>query len=175
MTAAPGSGAGSGQSEALLAELQWVHGMIREDLSRVRRLAADAAAGQPAADVRAGLGALAVGSPIWSLRAHCLGHCSFVHAHHSLESRVLFPAVLRSDPALAAVVAKLEADHVAVAGLLEQVEAAVESLADADTPTGRQRLVDALQTLAADLLTHLDYEEEHLAPTLRSWPQWPVR
>jgi hypothetical protein len=162
------------RAEALLAELRWVHGMIRDDLRRVRGLAQDAAAGEPADDVLAGVGALAVGSPTWSLRAHCLGHCSFVHSHHSLESRLLFPAVLKSDPALGPVVAKLEADHVAVAGLLEQVEAAAEALVDGDTGPARQRLVDVLQTLADELLAHLDYEEEHLAPTLRGWQQWPA-
>jgi len=33
--------------------------------------------------------------------------------------------------------------------------------------------VIALEQLAADLLMHLDYEEEHTAAILRTWSGWP--
>jgi hypothetical protein len=71
------------------------------------------------------------------------------------------------------VVDKLEADHENVAGLLDEVEAAAAQLADTDSAEYRDRLVIALEQLAADLLMHLDYEEEHTAAILRTWSGWP--
>jgi hypothetical protein len=37
----------------------------------------------------------------------------------------------------------------------------------------RQRLVDALERLAEDLLAHLRFEEEQISGTLRTWTRWP--
>ena len=33
--------------------------------------------------------------------------------------------------------------------------------------------VTALRTLSDDLLAHLQYEEEHISGTLRTWTRWP--
>ncbi len=38
----------------------------------------------------------------------------------------------------------------------------------ADAAAGR-----ALQQLSADLLAHLQYEEDHISGTLRTWSDWP--
>jgi hypothetical protein len=71
------------------------------------------------------------------------------------------------------VVDKLEADHAHVSGLLDEVEAASHQLGQAGEPAARGRLVTALRTLSADLLAHLEYEEEHISGTLRTWTRWP--
>jgi hypothetical protein len=159
--------------EALVAELTWVHDMIRRDLSAVRRMAADVAAGLPAADISRGLRALATNGPLWQLKINCLRYCRFVHSHHHAESMMLFPELRRADPALDPVVDKLEADHVHVSGLLDGVEAAASDLGAAESPPTRQRLVEALETLSVDLLAHLQYEEEQISPMLRTWTRWP--
>jgi hypothetical protein len=159
--------------EALVAELKWVHDMIRRDLSTVRRMAADVADGLPAADVRRGLRALATNGPLWQLKINCLRYCRFVHSHHHAESMMLFPELRRADPALDPVVDKLEADHVHVSGLLAEVEAAASDLDTAENPETRRRLAGALDTLSVDLLAHLQYEEEQISPTLRTWAAWP--
>jgi hypothetical protein len=161
--------------EALVEELTWIHGMIRRDLATVRRMALDVAAGLPAADVRAELASLAANGPLWQLKINCLQYCRFVHAHHHAESLLLFPELRRANPALGPVVDKLEADHAAVSDLLDDVEAAARSLGGQDDPAVRQRLVDALQRLAADLLAHLQYEEDHVSDTLRTWTRRPYR
>ena len=162
------------RGEALLAELRWVHDVIRRSLGTVGRLADAVRAGHPAERVRAGVKALGADGAVVSLRLNCLSHCRFVHAHHGAESHLLFPAVRRTDPALGGVVDRLEADHRAVAGLLEDVEAAADMLVDRDTAAGRGRVADALAALADLLLGHLAYEEEQLAPVLRSWDRWPA-
>jgi Hemerythrin HHE cation binding domain len=166
------------QGEALVAELKWVHSMIRRDLATVRQMAADVAAGLPAEEVTAALRTLAANGPLWQLRINCLQYCRFVHSHHQAESVMLFPELRRADPALNLVVDKLEADHVRVSGLLNDVEAAARDLSRSENggahrPAPRQRLTAALDTLSADLLAHLQYEEEQISGTLRTWTTWP--
>src|SRR6202011_2446678 len=89
------------------------------------------------------------------------------------ESVLLFPELRRADPALNPVVDKLEADHAHISDLLADVEAAARDLSAAENPVARQRLGQALETLSADLLAHLQYEEEQISPTLRTWASWP--
>jgi hemerythrin-like domain-containing protein len=137
-------------------------------------LAADVAAGLPADEVRRSIRSLATDGPLWQLKINCLQYCHFVHSHHRAESALLFPALRRSNPALNPVVDKLEADHARVSDLLDQVEGAARTLGGADDHV-RQKLVRALEDLAADLLTHLRYEEEQISDTLRTWKRWPGR
>ena len=48
----------------MVAELKWVHNMIRRDLRTVRQMAAEsAAAGRAAGEIRAGIGSLAAKRP----------------------------------------------------------------------------------------------------------------
>ncbi len=171
--AATGPAGANPRGEALVAELRWVHDMIRSDLGAIRQMAADAAAGRPAGALREAVRNLAMASPVWQLKVNCLQHCRIVHSHHTHESIILFPALRRANPALSPVVDKLEADHQHVSGLLGEVEDAARDLGEAAGDKARQRLATALDTLAADLLAHLDYEEQHIADTLRTWTRWP--
>jgi uncharacterized membrane protein YccC len=157
----------------MAAELKWVHDMIRHDLGVIRQMAADTEAGQPAGAIRGAIQSLASGSAVWQLKVSCLQHCRFVHSHHTHESILLFPALRQSNPALNAVVDKLEADHAHISDLLDEVEAASDRLGQAGEPAIRERLATALRTLSDDLLAHLQYEEEHISGTLRTWTRWP--
>jgi hypothetical protein len=164
--------ASSPQGEALVAELKWVHRLIRRDLQTVRGLAADVRAGLPGDEAAAAIQSLEVGGPLWRLKINCLQYCRFVHAHHHAESALLFPRLRASNPALGPVVDKLEADHAQVSDLLDEVTTAAAALADQEEPALRTRLIDALSGLSAVLLAHLDYEEDHIAGTLRTWAGW---
>ncbi|HEX4658457.1 MAG TPA: hemerythrin domain-containing protein [Streptosporangiaceae bacterium] len=159
--------------EALVAELRWVHDMIRRDLETVRRMAGEVAAGLPAGAVRAGIRSLATNGPLWQLKINCLQYCHVVHSHHHAESIMLFPELRRTNPALNPVVDKLETDHANVSGQLDEVEAAAQALGGREDPALRQRLTGALQDLSTDLLAHLRYEEDHISDTLRTWTAWP--
>jgi Hemerythrin HHE cation binding domain len=164
------------RGEAMVAELRWVHGMIRQDLRTIRQLAADSAAGVAAAEIQAGIRSLAASGPLWQLKINCLQYCRFVHGHHHAESVMLFPALRRANPSLNSVVDKLEADHASVSGLLDAVESAARELRDGTEPAARDRLTDTLRQLSTDLLAHLQYEEDHISDTLRTlsaWPSWP--
>jgi hypothetical protein len=161
------------RGEAMVAELKWVHDMIRRDLRTVRQLAADVASGLPASQIRAGVRSLAASGPLWQLKINCLQYCRFVHSHHHAESIMLFPGLRRANPALSPVVDKLEADHLSISGLLDEVGEAAQKLSSGEDPAVRERLIQALQKLSTDLLAHLQYEEENISDTLRALPGWP--
>jgi hypothetical protein len=158
--------------DALVQELKWVHRLIRRDLQTVRALAADVSAGLPGDDAAAAIQSLEVGGPLWQLKINCLQYCRFVHSHHRAESALLFPRLRLTNPALGPVVDKLEADHAEVSELLDDVSAAAADLASQEDPVARRRLAVALASLSTVLLAHLDYEEVHIADTLRSWAGW---
>jgi len=157
----------------LLAELQWVHSMVRQDLQACTDLANAVAGGAPASYVHTELASLQTSRPLFQLRISCLRYCAFVHSHHAAEDVALFPAVRRAAPGMAAVVDKLEADHRAVSDLLDAVQAAGEELADPNHHPARERLVGALNGLTEPLLEHLAFEEESLAPVFDGWDRWP--
>jgi hypothetical protein len=164
MTGAPGDG--------LVAELTWVHRLIRRDLETVGRLAAEVTDGLPGPDAVAVIRSLEVGSPLWQLKVNCLQYCRFVHAHHHAESAMLFPRLRLANPELGPVVDKLESDHLKVSDLLDDVSAAALDLTETETEGTRKRLADALSDLGRELLAHLDYEEENISATLRTMGGW---
>jgi Hemerythrin HHE cation binding domain len=157
------------QGEALYQDLLWVHGLLRQDLATVERLAVEAVEGAAAEDVVAGVRALETTGPLWRLRASCLHYCRFVHHHHRLEDMALFPELRRVNPALGPVVERLQDDHRMVAGLLEAVESAASVLERDDGSEARAAVAGALDALAAHLLSHLELEEASVAETLRRW------
>jgi hypothetical protein len=161
-------------SDPLLEELRQVHDMLRFDLATCRRLASAAVDGTPDSVVRDGLERLQTRSLLFQLRLNCLSYCQLVHAHHGREDVGLFPAVRRSAPHLGSAVDRLEADHRAVSMLLDEVETSADDLAHDGAEAARARLSSALLLLSDHLLEHLEYEEETLAPVLRTWDGWPT-
>ena len=83
---------------------------------------------------------------------------------------MLFPAVRRAAPHLAATVDRLEADHREVSAVLHEIEGLTHDL---DESSARTALVEALTRLSTGLLVHLAYEEETIGPVLDSWDEWP--
>jgi hypothetical protein len=165
-------GAAPGPGEGMVAELKWVHDMIRRDLRTVRRLADEVEAGLPGPQASAVVQALEVGSPLWQLKINCLQYCRIVHMHHHGESMMIFPRLRASDPALGPVVDKLEADHARVSDLLDDVSAVAMKLAERENADSRKRLAEALAILSDVLLEHLQYEEDNISATLRTWTNW---
>jgi iron-sulfur cluster repair protein YtfE (RIC family) len=156
----------------LFNELLWVHSMVRRDLAVVSRLAGAAAEGVDPVEIRAELAALKTNGPLWQLKVNCLHYCRFVHSHHRMEDVAIFPTLRRVNPDLNPVIDRLEADHRAVAILLDRVEQAAESLVEGNGQRQRDELVETLEALATTLLEHLAFEERSVAATLgrmRSW------
>ena len=157
----------------LVRELLWIHGILRSDLAVVRRLAEEVLDGKDPESISREIARLQTQSPLWQFKANCVYYCRLVHAHHNGEDAHLFPALRRSDPAMEPVVDRLEADHRKVSDILDQVEAAARDLRNDDVSSHRDRVVDSLNLLAEHLLAHLDYEEQSISPTLRTWRSWP--
>lgn len=157
----------SEQGKAFFEELLWVHSVVRRDLVIVRSLADEVLDDLPAEDVQAQIDELQTNGPLWQLKDNCLNYCRFVHGHHGAEDALLFPRLRMTNPGLAPVVDKLEADHRVVSDLLDDVEDAARALSADDCEATRERVSNALKLLETELLTHLAFEEEFAGPTIR--------
>jgi hemerythrin HHE cation binding domain-containing protein len=155
------------QGHAMFQELLYIHGAIRHDLQVVERLATGVLDGLPPGQLQAEIRDLQTNGPLWQLKVNCLRYCRFVHLHHHMEDVAFFPRLRATNPAIAPVVDKLEADHRRVSDLLDEVEAAAAALDADDCEASRRRVADALGTLALSLLEHLDFEERSAGPTIR--------
>ena len=155
------------RGRAMFEELLWVHSAIRRDLETVEQLAAGVSEGLAGEVVEDALADLKTNGPLWQLKVNCLRYCSFVHAHHGAEDRLLFPALRAADSSIDSVVDRLEADHARVSDLLDIVEDAARKLTETDHGDARQRVIDGLGELHGHLLEHLDYEELNVGPTMR--------
>lgn len=160
------------QGRAIYQELLWVHTAIRRDLATVSELAGSVEAGMAAQEVRDRIRGLQTNGPLWQLKINCLQYCRFVHAHHNHEDSLFFPRLRAANPELAPVVDRLEADHRRVSDLLDETESAASALGEEDGEVTRRRLGTALDSLAEQLLAHLDYEEERAGPTIRRLTGW---
>ena len=102
--------------------------------------------GAAPAELRERIGELKSSSLLWQLKLGCLRHCRFVHGHHGLEDRAVFPSVRRVAPELGPAIDRLERDHREVATLLVEVEAAAMAI---EVDGGRERLVAGSDALCA--------------------------
>ena len=152
----------------MFEELLWVHRAIRRDLEIVEKLAADVAEGLSGEAVQDALGELKTTGPLWQLKVNCLRYCGFVHSHHNAEGALLFPALRAVDASMEPIVDRLEKDHARVSDLLDVIEEAAQALTGTDGDDARRRVVEGLRDLHGHLLEHLDYEEAHAGPAMRS-------
>ena len=137
-----------------------VHDALRRDLARTR-----AALDGPLPEARRR-----------ALAAHVDWMMDFLHAHHKGEDAGLYPMVRAIDPSAGALLDAMAADHAAVDPAVDVLRAAAARWADSDA--ARSSVRDALITLEAVLLPHLDREENEAMPvvsatiTHRQWHEW---
>ena len=91
-----------------------------------------------------------------------------LHAHHQAEDTGLFPSLRAQQPALAAVIAGLDADHRRIDPLLEQGDRAFAAL-----PVTTEAAAEIVALLRALLAPHLATEEAQLFPFLRGAKEFP--
>jgi hypothetical protein len=105
------------------------------------------------------------------------GLVAAMQGHHQIEDFEYFPEFRRAEPRLEAGFDRLERDHAvlsqsvdtalaALAELRSAVERTTEPAAAATLKLAGQRYVDAAATLIADLLRHLNDEENLVVPLL---------
>jgi hemerythrin-like domain-containing protein len=93
------------------------------------------------------------------LGLHCLAFCAAVTEHHTDEDSSVFPVLARQFPELSDVLAGLERDHQAIAGLLRRLR---ELAAEPD----RAAIQRELDGLAALIEGHFTWEERRLVAAL---------
>lgn len=152
--------------QALARDLIAVHNHLRSELSQVRDMIGQVAAGtlDPGA-ARSEIAKLTMRQNQWTVGAYCESYCRLVGMHHTLEDQSLFPGLRSADARLAPVVDRLHAEHLVIAGVLERVDAALVTLVTSPA-TGMSDLRSAVDLLTDTLLSHLSYEEGELVEPL---------
>lgn len=147
--------------------LKMIHDHLRDNMQVLRRLMAQAAQGEvSAAEVTAETGDLAMVANFRRFGTLCGQHCQFVHGHHSLEDRFVFPALAAQSEAFRKVAERLQAEHVVVHELLLRLIAALEALADEPTRDRFEATRTVYDALEQVLLSHLGYEEEEIGDAI---------
>jgi alkanesulfonate monooxygenase SsuD/methylene tetrahydromethanopterin reductase-like flavin-dependent oxidoreductase (luciferase family) len=156
----------SAAGRAVAQELVAVHDHLRGELSQLRDMITQVAAGSldPGA-ARSEIAKLTMRQNQWTVGAYCESYCRLVGTHHTIEDRALFPGLRSLDQRLVPVVDRLHAEHVVIAGVLERVDAALVALVTSPV-TGMLELRSAVDLLTDTLLSHLSYEEGELVEPL---------
>jgi len=163
---APAEAEYSAAGRALAQELIAVHNHLRGELSQLREMIGQVAAGNlDPGTARSEIAKLTLRQNQWTVGAYCESYCRLVGMHHTLEDQSLFPGLRSLDPRLAPVVDRLHAEHLVIAGVLERVDAALVALVTSPV-TGMPDLRSAVDLLTDTLLSHLSYEEGELVEPL---------
>ncbi|SDT31263.1 LLM class flavin-dependent oxidoreductase [Actinoplanes derwentensis] len=142
-----------------------VHDSLRAELEQIHDLIDQVEAGtMDVGTARSHINTMTMRQNNWTLGTYCESYCRIVTTHHTLEDRSLFPHLRRSDPRLAKVVDRLEAEHHVIHEVLEGVDKALVTLVSA--PDGLPALRAAVDLLSDTLLSHLSYEERELVEPL---------
>jgi len=148
------------------ADLVGVHNHLRSELSQLRDMISQVAAGSlDVATARGEINKLTMRQNQWTVGAYCESYCRLVGLHHTIESTQLFPGLSRLDGRLAPGTERLHAEHEIIAGLLSRVDAALVALVT-DPVRGMPGLEAAVDLLTDALLSHLSYEEHQLLEPL---------
>jgi hemerythrin-like domain-containing protein len=142
-----------------------VHDGLRDELERMRDLIDQVTTGRidPGA-ARDHISQMTIRQNNWTVGAYCESYCRIVTTHHTIEDRSVFPHLRGADPRLAPVIDRLEQEHGAIHGVLEQVDRAL--VAFVSGPDGDKQLREAADLLTDALLSHLAYEERELVEPL---------
>lgn len=152
----------------LHTRLLYVHAVLREDLAKVERMAAEIEHGlMEPGDLERELADLKENGPLWTLKKDCLSYCELLHSHHTGEDGRLFPSLRELNPALGPAVDRLEREHQDVSELLERIEAAANRLGAEDSASAQAETATLLKELRALLMAHLEFEEAAAGPTIR--------
>jgi len=157
---------------AIGAHLGEVHEHLRHELEQLRQVIAEVRGGRTsAAEAREFISELTMRQHNWAIGAYCANYCRVVTTHHSLEDAAVFPHLRRSDSGLVPVLDRLEAEHVIIHGVLEEVDRAlVDVMGEQSDLLALQEVTDLL---SAVLISHLDYEEAQIVEPLSRYGFFP--
>lgn len=139
-----------------------VHAALRRDIARAQTVLADLP--YPDGDQRT------------ALSAHLGWMMNFLHHHHQTEDEHLYPMVRAANPAAAALLDDMDAEHARVQPAVADVEAAAQRYGR--SADAREELLAALDALSDVLVPHLRREEDEMMPivsatvTEQQWRDW---
>lgn len=152
----------------LHTRILYVHAVLREDLAKVERMAAEIEDGlMEPGDFERELADLKENGPLWTLKKDCLAYCELLHGHHTGEDTRLFPSLRELNPDLGPAVDRLEREHQDVSELLERIEDAAGRLGVENSADRRAETASLLKELRELLMAHLEFEEAAAGPTIR--------
>ncbi|WP_207916903.1 hemerythrin domain-containing protein [Micromonospora sp. KC723] len=128
------------------AALVAVHDAFRRELALIRQ---EVAAAGPTVGAQ--------------MRVTCLTICEGLRGHHEREDAGMFAWLAAHRTDLAPVLARLDAEHRAMAALLDELRIVLATPA-----VDREVLRAEVERLTGQVEAHLAYEEEHLVPLLNA-------
>jgi alkanesulfonate monooxygenase SsuD/methylene tetrahydromethanopterin reductase-like flavin-dependent oxidoreductase (luciferase family)/hemerythrin-like domain-containing protein len=142
-----------------------IHNHLRHELDQVRAVVEQVADGttDPGA-ARSLINAMTMRQNNWTLGAYCQSYCRILTLHHSLEDQAMFPGLQQADPRLTPVIDRLADEHEVIAGILNDVDAALVAMVE--RPGAISEVQRAVDVLTDALLSHLSYEEHELVEPL---------
>jgi hypothetical protein len=105
----------------------------------------------------------APGTQVRAFQRYWKGYAGEVHAHHTTEDDVVFPALVERAPEIGALLGGLDADHHHLDVLMVEIEAAIARVVDGMDST---RLGGLLRELADHMDTHLGVEDREILPLI---------
>jgi hypothetical protein len=149
-----------------VTDMYAVHGVFRDTLGAAPRLVGDIAAGDAA-------------------RVDQIGNyydniLYFLEAHHDGEEAIVFPRLRERCPGEETLLDSLESEHKEALRLLAEARASLAKWPGADgDAAARVAVAESLEALRAQLVTHLDGEEQRVLPlcaeniAAEEWGQLP--
>lgn len=149
-----------------------VHDRYRAELEQVRDLLARVATGiATSGQARGELNRLTIRANDWALGGACQRQCVSLTEHHTTEDDSIFPHLGRSEHTLRDVLDRLDTEHVAIAEVFDEIDAALIHLVE--HPTDIKPVTDAVDLLTDTLLSHFAYEERELIGQLARYGFFP--
>jgi hemerythrin-like domain-containing protein len=151
--------------KAVGQHLAQVHDHLRSELSQVRELLRRVKQGSlDVGRAREAISEMTMRQHNWTLGAYCASYCAIVAGHHGLEDQAIFPHLRGADPGLTPVIDRLEAEHVVIHEVMQDVDRALVNLVR--SPGDFSEIDEAVDLLAKTLLSHLEYEERQITEPL---------
>ena len=149
-----------------------VHDHYRQEMAQVRAVLAQVREGsKDVGSARDAVQQMAVRANDWTLGGYCQAQCHSLTQHHTMESDGIFPHLVRSQPDLAPVVERLNAEHLVIHELLDRVDRALVRLVQ--EPGQYDPIIEALDLLADTITSHFAYEESQLIAPLTRFGFFP--
>jgi hypothetical protein len=149
------------RGRAAAGGLKQVHNLLRRELEAIQQLIDQVGRGDMAiVEAQKELRGMTMRQNNWSLGAYCASYCSLVAAHHHGEDTEIFPTLRAREPALTAVLDRLQQEHRVIHHLLDEVDRGLVDMVSGSATTAD--LAATVDRLTDALLSHLAYEEMQL-------------